>query len=79
MIHTSLFVDDTAIFVTPNKNDINFLDSTHQFGEVTGLVTNFAKIQVASIRCAGIDLHNILQVFQATHTSFPMKYLGIPL
>jgi hypothetical protein len=37
-IRTSLFVDDEAIFVTPSKNDIDFLAATlHNFGDVTGL------------------------------------------
>jgi hypothetical protein len=43
-IRTSLFADDAAIFVTPNKNDIDFLAATlHHFGDVTGLLTNCAK------------------------------------
>ena len=80
MIRTSLYADDAAIFVVPNKNDINFLASTlNHFGEVTGLVTNCAKSQVAPIRCANLDLDPILHAFPASRTTFPMKYLGLPL
>ena len=79
-IRTSLFADDAAIFVAPKKEDIDFLVSTLQrFGTVTGLVTNCNKSQVAPIRCEGIDLDAILHSFPATRTSFPMKYLGLPL
>jgi hypothetical protein len=61
MIHTSLYVDDAAIFMAPYKDDINFLASTlHHFGDVTGLFTDCAKSQVAPIICAGLDLDNIL-------------------
>jgi hypothetical protein len=80
MIRTSLYADDAAIFMAPNKDDIDFLASTLlQFGDVTGLVTNCTKSQVAPIRCAGLDLDHILQAFPASRTTFPMKYLGLPL
>jgi hypothetical protein len=80
MIHTSLYADDAAIFMAPIKQDINFLASTLQhFGDVTGLATNCTKSQVVPIRCAGIDLDDTLQAFPANRTTFPMKYLGLPL
>ena len=80
MIRTSLYADDAAIFVTPNKDDINFLSSTlENFGNVTGLVTNCAKSQVAPIHCEHVDLDDILQAFPASRVNFPMKYLGLPL
>jgi hypothetical protein len=80
MIRTSLYADDAAIFMAPNKDDIDFLASTLlQIGDVTGLVTNCTKSQVAPIRCAGLDLDHILQAFPASRTTFPMKYLGLPL
>ena len=34
---------------------------------------------MAPIRCADVDLDGILQAFPATRTTFPMKYLGLPL
>jgi hypothetical protein len=49
------------------------------FGNVTGLVTNSNKSQVALIRCDGIDLEDILQDFLATRVNFLMKYVGLPL
>ena len=79
-IRTSLYADDAAIFVAPKKEDIDFLANTlTHFGDVTGLVTNCNKSQVAPIRCEGCDLDDILQSFPAVRTTFPMKYLGLPL
>ena len=64
----------------PKKEDIDFLATAlAKFGDVTGLVTNYTKSQVAPIRCEGIDLEDVLQAFPASQTSFPMKYLGLPL
>jgi hypothetical protein len=49
------------------------------FGSVTGLLTNFEKSLVAPIRCDEIDLSQVLNGLPATLTSFPLKYLGLPL
>jgi hypothetical protein len=50
-----------------------------RFGEVTGLVTNYAKSQVAPIKCHDIELQDVFQPFPAKLTNFPMRYLGLPL
>src|SRR6266540_6151832 len=71
-IRTSLYADDAAIFMAPIKEDIDFLATTlERFGDVTGLVTNCAKSQVATIRCNNINLEEILHAFPASHTNFP--------
>jgi hypothetical protein len=49
------------------------------FGNATGLVTNFANRMVAPIRCGEIGLENVLQDLPIFATTFPMKYIGIPL
>jgi hypothetical protein len=49
------------------------------FGEVTGLCTNFQKSSVVPIRCGHFDLDAILEGIPASHTTFLMKYLGLPL
>ena len=46
---------------------------------VTGLVTNCAKSVVAPIRCGNIELDDVLQAFPAVRSTFPMRYLGLPL
>lgn len=79
-IRTSLYADDAAIFVAPFKEDIEQLTHILEgFGEVTGLVTNLEKSLVAPIRCSGIDLYSVLQCFPSVRSSFPMRYLGLPL
>jgi hypothetical protein len=77
---TSLYADDAAIFVAPIKEDIACLASIlGTFGEVTGFEANPQKSLVAPIQCDGLDLDDILQPFPASRTSFPMRYLGLPL
>jgi hypothetical protein len=77
---TSLYVDDAAVFLSPLKEDINNLAAIlDSFAKVTGFCTNFQKISVVPIRCRHIDLDDILEGIPATHTTFPMKYLGLPL
>ena len=74
------YADNAAIFVKPIKEDVQFLASTlASFGEVTGLVTNCTKSLVAPIRCGDVDRDDILHAFPVVRTSFPMRYLGLPL
>lgn len=66
--------------MAPFKEDIEQLTHILEgFDEVTGLVTNLEKSSVAPIRCSGIDLSAVLQCFPAVRSSFPMRYLGLPL
>ncbi|WVZ79135.1 hypothetical protein U9M48_026746 [Paspalum notatum var. saurae] len=51
----------------------------HLFGEATRLRTNIQKSSIVPINCAGFNLDETLAGFPATRTSFPIKYLGIPL
>ena len=79
-LRASLYADDAAVFIKPIKEDVHYFSSVlDAFGEVTGLVTNCNKSLVAPIRCAGLDLEDILQHFPAKLTPFPMTYLGLPL
>jgi hypothetical protein len=62
ILRTSLYADDTAVFVAPVKEDIQNLATIHQtFGDVTGLCTNFMKSSVVPICCNNIDLDDILE------------------
>jgi mannosylglycoprotein endo-beta-mannosidase len=80
IIRTSLYADDAAIFVAPIKHDIqNLALILESFGVVTGLCTNFSKSSVVPIRCANINLDEILEGILATRASFPLRYLGLPL
>jgi hypothetical protein len=49
------------------------------FGEVKGLVTNVHKSIAVPIRCANIDLDDIMQSLPIQRANFLIKYLGLPL
>jgi hypothetical protein len=79
-LRTSLYADDAVIFLRPIKEEVATLKHLLQiFGEVTSLRTNIHKSSVAPIRCENLDLDDILYDFPAQRTSFPIKYLGLPL
>ena len=80
VIRASLYADDAAVFLAPIKSEVNFFAETLAcFGEVTVLITNCSKSMVAPIRCDHLDLDDILHSFSANRSTFPMKYLGLPL
>jgi hypothetical protein len=80
ILRTSFYADDAAVFVAPIKQDIqNLATILHNFGEVTGLCTNFLKSSVVPIKCGNIDLDDILEDIPTTRASFPLRYLGLPL
>jgi hypothetical protein len=79
-LRTSLYANDAVIFMAPRKDDMETLSRIlKDFGEVTGLVTNVQKSMVAPIRCSEINLEEILNGFPALRSSFPIRYLGLPL
>src|SRR4051794_14217070 len=51
----------------------------HNFGEVTGLRTNFQKSAVVPIRCGQVNIDEVLDGLPLERASFPLKYLGLPL
>ena len=64
VMRTSIYADDTAIFVKPYKKDVTALaDILTKFGEVSGLKTNVQKSSVIPIRCQGVDLDEVLHDF----------------
>ena len=75
-----MYADDAVIFIKPAGRDINNLALIlKNFGEVTGLTTNLLKTSVTPISCEGMNLDDILAGFPVMRTSFPTKYLGLPL
>ena len=46
---------------------------------MTGLCTNFHKSDLVPIRCHNLDLDEILEGIPVTRTTFPTRYLGLPL
>ena len=49
------------------------------FGKVTGLEINFQKSLVVPIRCQDIDLEEVIGDLPVVRSTFPIKYLGLPL
>ncbi|WVZ78138.1 LOW QUALITY PROTEIN: hypothetical protein U9M48_025899 [Paspalum notatum var. saurae] len=79
-LRTSMYADDAIIFIKPEKRELESCAALlHLFGEATGLRTNIQKSSIVPIKCAGLNLDEILAGFPASRTSFPIKYLGIPL
>ena len=57
----SLYADNAAIFIRPDKDDFkNLTQLLYNFGEASGLNTNLAKMIVTPISCEGIDLQALL-------------------
>lgn len=79
-LRISMYVDDAVIFTYPRKEDISCtMEIMNAFGEATGLRINMQKSTVAPIRCAGINLDDVLQDFPGPRVNFPTQYLGLPL
>jgi hypothetical protein len=79
-IKASLYADDVAIFVRPNKQDIAALKETlDMFGQATGLVKNLQKTKIFPISCQGMHLEEILEGFLTPIKSVPCHYLGLSL
>ena len=80
VIRTSMYADDTTIFVKPYKRDVTTLaEILAKFGDATGLKTNVEKSSLIPIRCQGVNLDEVLSNFPARRARFPTKYLGLPL
>ena len=50
-----------------------------KFGDAIGLKINIQKSSVAAIRCADLNLENILSSFTGQQVTFPLTYLGLSL
>ncbi|KAM0915236.1 hypothetical protein ACQ4PT_010999 [Festuca glaucescens] len=79
-LRTSLYADDAVLFLNPIRAEVDtVLRILHAFGQATGLRINVDKSSVTPIRCDDIDLDDVLSSFSGERTSFPIRYLGMPL
>jgi hypothetical protein len=79
-LHLSLYADDVMIFTNPIKEDIScIMQLVRAFGDATGLNINMTKSSIATIRCVGVDMDEVLSDFTGQRASFPIQYLGLPL
>lgn len=69
-----------VIFFNPILDNVDTLASIlADFGEASGLVTNFTKSLVVPIQCSNVDLDMVLVIFPTVRASFFMPSLGLPL
>jgi hypothetical protein len=77
---TSLYADDTVVFIKPSISDCaTFRDLLQIFGSATGLHTNFLKSSATPIRCSAEERQIIAQHLLCPVKDFPIPYLGVPL
>jgi hypothetical protein len=75
----SLYANVVVVFIKPTHHDLKVtIDIMKVFAEAYGLFTNMAKIECFPIQCQNIDL-GFIGSSQLTISSFPCKYLGLPL
>jgi hypothetical protein len=76
----SLYADDVVVFLHPRESDIQvMLNTLKLFGEASGLKTNIQKSNAFPIRCGDEELTLLQEQLPCAVSSFPCKYLGIPL
>jgi hypothetical protein len=57
----SLYANDAGVFPNPDKDELSSLSEILDFfGKPSVLVTNLAKMEVFPIRCANIDIPDLL-------------------
>jgi hypothetical protein len=79
-LRTSMYADDTMLFLRPHASYVQHLHHMLQlFGAATGLTTNITKSEIIPIRCEDMDMPTILGTFQAATVGLPYMYLGLPL
>jgi hypothetical protein len=76
----SLYADDAALFANPDRSELNHINNLLKvFGECSGLTVNMLKIEIFPIRCTDEIVAEALPDFIGKISSFPGKYLGLPL
>jgi hypothetical protein len=76
----SIYVDDVALFIRPQQQDIAVTMYILQlFGVASGLKRNLQKSNVLPIGCGENELHLVQQQCPCPLADFLCKYLGLPL
>jgi hypothetical protein len=76
---SSIYADAVVIFISPKQKEFNTIRCILQiFVEASGLQTNMDKTEFFPIQCDNTDL-TFLSNANLTISSFPCKYLGLPL
>jgi hypothetical protein len=73
-LRLSLYADDAVIFTNPKREDITcIMQIMEAFDDATGLRINMSKSTVATIRCTGIDLDEVLRDFSGVRVNFSVQ------
>lgn len=76
----SLYADDLVVFVHLENRDMRVVRKILDvFAGASGLQTNIQKCQYTPIQCTEDQLQVVAQILPCQRTSFPCRYLGIPL
>jgi hypothetical protein len=78
-IKASLYADDAAIFIRPTKQDVSALKEILEMFGLAWTPHRSSKMEVYPISCNDLPLEEILEGFPAHVSSFPCRYLGLPL
>jgi hypothetical protein len=75
-----MYADDVVLFLRPAVEDIaTIVDILHLFVVASGLHNNVQKSNVYPIRCDESDIAVMQGLLPCGISSFPCKYLGLPL
>jgi hypothetical protein len=73
-------MDDLILFLSPVESDLHITKCIlAMFEKALGLSCNLGKCQIAPIRCDDEQVQMVHGTFPCLITSFPVKYLGLPL
>jgi hypothetical protein len=76
----SLYADDAAILANPDSTELqNLQQLLTVFTNCSGLKFNLAKTEIFPIYCQSTMVSSLIQHFPGRISSFPGKYLGLPL
>ena len=76
----SIYADDVIVFAHPDMHEAAAIKDILQiFGDTSGLRTNMAKCSITNFYGSEEVLNDLQQVLGCQITSFPIRYLGLPL
>lgn len=76
----SIYADDVVTFTSPEQSQLNFIPTVLQkFGEASGLKANMAKSTLIPLRCTDQQFVSMRDCLPCELSSFPCRYLGLPL
>lgn len=68
------------MFISPNPGDLELTQAILQkFGHASGLHVNMAKSSIIPIRCEDAAMQQVQSMLGCQVSSFPCRYLGLPL